>query len=202
MLSLIHNSVSVHDHYSTIENRRRKKSGKKTETQVLLPKRTRNWISYLIDEIVELFDESDKAIDETKQKQEEEVKKAEEMRKRSLETFKESAKRNGDEQQGAKQRKTRASGANTMAYLKERAETEATLKCEKLEIKRKELALQAKEQDGRQQQFDMMNKHTKDIQQLQQQQMQQFMQMNANMMQQHQQQNVALMELMRKFANK
>ena len=33
-----------------------------------------------------------------------------------------------------------------MAYLKERAETEATLKCEKLEIKRKELALQAKEQ--------------------------------------------------------
>ena len=68
------------------------------------------------------------------------------MRKRSLETCKESAKRNEDEQQGAKQRKTRASGAKTMAYLKERAETEATLKCEKLEIKRKELALQAKEQ--------------------------------------------------------
>jgi len=89
-----------------------------------------------------------------------------------------------------------------MAYLKERAETEATLKCEKLEIKRKELVLQAKEQDGRQQQFDMMNKHTRDIQQLQQQQMQQFMQMNANMMQQHQQQNLALMELMRTFANK
>ena len=61
----------------------------------------------LLDEIVELFDESDKAIDETKQKQEE-VKKAEEMWKRSLETFKEGAKRNGDEQPGAKQRKTRA----------------------------------------------------------------------------------------------
>ena len=88
-----------------------------------------------------------------------------------------------------------------MAYLKERAETEATLKCEKLELKRKELALQAKEQEGRQQQFHMMNKHTRDIQQLQQQ-MQQFMQMNANMMQQHQQQNLALLELMRKFANK
>ena len=95
----------------------------------------------LPDEIMELFDESDKAIDETKQKQEEEVEKAEEMRKRSLETFKESAKRNGDKQQGAKQRKTSPSGANTMAYLKEMAETEATLKCEKLEIKRKELAL-------------------------------------------------------------
>ena len=43
----------------------------------------------------------------------------------------------------------------------------------------------------------MMNKQTRDIQQLQQQQMQQFMQMNANMMQQHQQQTLALMELMR-----
>ena len=42
-----------------------------------------------------------------KQKQGE-VKKAEEMWKRSLETFKEGAKRNGDEQPGAKQRKTRA----------------------------------------------------------------------------------------------
>lgn len=89
-----------------------------------------------------------------------------------------------------------------MAYQKERAETEATLKCEKLKIKRKELALQAKEQEGRQQQFDMMNKQTRDIEQFQQQQMQQFMQMNANVMQQHQQQTLALMELIRKFADK
>ena len=88
-----------------------------------------------------------------------------------------------------------------MAYLKERAEIEATLKHEKLEIKRKVLALQAKEQEGRQRQFDVINKQTRDIQQLQQQQMQQFMQMNANMMQQHQQQPLAPMELMRKFAD-
>ncbi|CAH3146223.1 unnamed protein product, partial [Porites lobata] len=131
-----------------------------------------------------------------KQKQEEEAKKAEEMRKRSF------AKRNADEQQGARPKKGRASGASTLAYLKDRAEVEATLKRDELEIKRQELALQAKEQEGRQQQFDMMNKHTRDIQQLQQQQMQQFMQMNANMMQQHQQQTLALMELMKKFAAK
>ena len=61
-------------------------------------------LDQLLDEIMELFDESDKAIDETKQKREEEAKKAEEMRKRSLEIFKESAKKNGDEQQGAKHR--------------------------------------------------------------------------------------------------
>lgn len=123
------------------------------------------------------------------------------MRKRSLETFKDSAKRNADEQQGARPKKSSASGANTLAYLKDRAEVEATLKRDELEKERQELALQAKEYEGRQQQFDMMNKQTRDIQQLQQQLQQQFMQMNANIMRQHQQQTLALMELMKKFAD-
>ena len=43
-----------------------------------------------------------------------------------------------------------------------------------------------------------MNKQTRDIQQ----QMQHLMQINANMMQQHQQQTLALRELMKKFADK
>ena len=184
MLFLIPNSVLLNGLFVTTilqwKREEGKKSGKKTEPQVLPLKRT----------------------DQKKQNQEKEAKKAEEMRKRSLETFKDSAKRNADEQQGARPKKSRASGANTLAYLKDRAEVEATLKRDELEIKRQELALQAKEQEGRQQQFDMMNKQTRDIQQLQQQQMQQFMQMNANMMQQHQQQTLALMELMKKFANK
>lgn len=99
-------------------------------------------------------------------------------------------------------KKSRASGANTMAYLKGRAEMEATLRSEEQELKKEELALQAKEQEGRQQRFDAMNKQTIDIQQLQQQQIQQFMQMNVNMMQQQQQQTLAFMELMKKFAKK
>ena len=65
------------------------------------------------------------------------------------------------------------------------------------------MALQAKEQEGRQKRFDAMNKQTIDIQQLQQQQIQQFMRMNVNMMQQQQQQQtLAFMELMKKFAKK
>ena len=91
-------------------------------------------------------------------------------------------------------KKSRASGANTLAYLKDKAEVEATLKHDKFDIKSQELALQAKEQEGRQQQFDLMNKQTRDMQHL--------MQMNANMMQQHQQQTLALRELMKKFAEK
>ena len=115
------------------------------------------------------------------------------MRKRSLETFKDSAKRTANEQQGARLNKSGASGPNTLAYLKNRAEVEATLKSSELDIKGQELTLQAKEQERRQQQFDMMSKQTRVIQQLRQQQIQQFIQMNANMMQQHQQQTLALM---------
>ncbi|CAH3153760.1 unnamed protein product [Pocillopora meandrina] len=183
---------SVRDHYSTME-KRRKKVREEDRASGIAPEEDKE-LDQLLDETIELFDESDKITDQTKQKQEEEAKKAEEMRKRSLETFKDSAKRNADEQP----KKGRASGPSTLAYLKDRAEVEATLKRDELEIKRLELALQAKEQEGRQQQFDMMNKQTRDIQQLQQQ----FMQMNANMMQQHQQQTLALMELMKKFAGK
>ena len=127
---------SVRDHYSTMEKRRRTKVRGEDRASGIAPEEDKE-LEQLLDEIMQLFDESDKAIDETKQKQEEEVKEADEMRKRSLETFEESAKRNGDEQQGAKQWKTRARVANTMAYLKERAETEATLTFEKLEIKSK-----------------------------------------------------------------
>ena len=188
---------SVRDHYSTMEKRRRKKVREEDRASGIAPEEDKE-LDQLLDETVELFDESDKITDQTKKKQEEEAKKAEEMRKRSLETFKDSAKRNADEQQGARPKKGRASGASTLAYLKDRAEVEATLKRDELEIKRQELALQAKEQEGRQQKFDLMNKQTRDIQQ----QMQHLMQMNANMMQQHQQQTLALRELMKKFADK
>ena len=83
-------------------------------------------LDQLLDEIMELFDESDKAIDKTKQKQEEEVKKEEEMQKRSLETFKDCAKKMQMNIMEQDHKKSRASGANTLAYLKDKAEVEAT----------------------------------------------------------------------------
>ena len=128
---------SVCDHYSTMEKRRRKKVREEDRASGIAPEEDKE-LDQLLDETIELFDESDKITDQTKQKQEEEAKKAEEMPKRSLETFKDSAKRNADEQQGARPKKGRASGASTLAYLKDRAEVEATLKRDELEIKRQE----------------------------------------------------------------
>lgn len=84
-----------------MEKRRRKKVREDDRASGIAPEEDKE-LDKLLNEIIELFDESDKAIDETKQKQEEEAKKAEEMQKRSLETFKDCAKRNADEQQGAR----------------------------------------------------------------------------------------------------
>ena len=120
-----------------MEKRRRKKVREEDRASGIAPEEDKE-LDQLLDETIELFDESDKITDQTKQKQEEEAKKAEEMRKRSLETFKDSAKRNADEQQGARPKKGRASGASTLAYLKDRAEVEATLKRDELDIKRQE----------------------------------------------------------------
>ena len=78
---------SVHDHYSTLEKRRRKRVREEDRASGIAPEEDKE-LDQLLDETMELSFESDKAIDETKQKQKEEVKKAEEMQKTSLETFK------------------------------------------------------------------------------------------------------------------
>ena len=79
---------------------RRKKVREEDRASAIAPEENKE-LDQLLNEIIELFDESDKAIDKTKQKLEE-VKKAEEMQKRLLETFKDCAKRNADEEEGAR----------------------------------------------------------------------------------------------------
>ena len=107
MLFLVHSSVLLISLFMTTSLQwkrelgpRRKKVREEDRASAIAPEEDKE-LDQLLDEIMELFDESDKAIDKTKQKQEE-VKKAEEMQKRSLETFKDCAKRNADEQQGAR----------------------------------------------------------------------------------------------------
>ena len=103
---------------------RRKKVREEDRASAIAPEEDKE-LDQLLDEIMELFDESDKAIDETKQKQEEELKKEEEMQKRSLETFKDCAKKMQMNIMEQDHKKSRASGSNTLAYLKDKAEVEA-----------------------------------------------------------------------------
>ena len=132
MLFLVHSSVLLISLFVTTSLQwkrelgpRRKKVREEDRASAIAPEEDKE-LDQLLDEIMELFDESDKAIDKTKQKQEEEVKKAEEMQNRSLETFKDCAKKMQMNIMEQDHKKSRASGANTLAYLKDKAEVEAT----------------------------------------------------------------------------
>lgn len=132
MLFLVHSSVLLISLFVTTSLQwkrelgpRRKKVREEDRASAIAPEEDKE-LDQLLDEIMELFDESDKAIDKTKQKQEEEVKKEEEMQKRSLETFKDCAKKMQMNIMEQDHKKSRASGANTLAYLKDKAEVEAT----------------------------------------------------------------------------
>ena len=107
MLFLVHSSVLLISLFVTTSLQwkrelgpRRKKVREEDRASAIAPEENKE-LDQLLNEIIELFDESDKAIDKTKQKLEE-VKKAEEMQKRLLETFKDCAKRNADEEEGAR----------------------------------------------------------------------------------------------------
>ena len=132
MLFLVHSSVLLISLFVTTSLQwkrelgpRRKKVREEDRASAIAPEEDKE-LDQLLDEIMELFHESDKAIDKTKQKQEEEVKKEEEMQKRSLETFKDCAKKMQMNIMEQDHKKSRASGANTLAYLKDKAEVEAT----------------------------------------------------------------------------
>lgn len=132
MLFLVHSSVLLISLFVTTSLQqkrelgpRRKKVREEDRASAIAPEEDKE-LDQLLDEIMELFDESDKAIDKTKQKQEEEIKKEEEMQKRSLETFKDCAKKMQMNIMEQDHKKSRASGANTLAYLKDKAEVEAT----------------------------------------------------------------------------
>lgn len=131
MLFLVHSSVLLISLFVTTSLQwkrelgpRRKKVREEDRASAIAPEEDKE-LDQLLDEIMELFDQSDKAIDKTKQKQEEELKKEEEMQKRSLETFKDCAKKMQMNIMEQDHKKSRASGSNTLAYLKDKAEVEA-----------------------------------------------------------------------------
>ena len=136
----------------------------------------------------------------------EEASQAEEMRNMSLETFRQSQERSQDGQPKQKKKK-RASGADTMTFLKERVEIESRQRLEELEIRKRELLV---EKEAKEAELNLRAKEHKErveqqriATQLQQQQQQQLQNMNMALLQQQQQQQTqALMTLLQKFTGK
>jgi len=138
-------------------------------------------IDKLLEQIIKRFEESDRESgdkgDQGERSKTEDRKKAEEMRKPSMEKLGETLKRKGEEDGGATPRK-KASGSETIVYLREKAERDFDLKKEEMETRKRDQAQQL-------QMFQYMQ------QQLQQQQQQQ-----QQMQLQHQQQQLQTQLLM------
>ena len=129
----------MRDRYLLLERRFRKKVSEDEKASGTSPEPSEEDV--MMEEIVSLFDEADRLNDSKKKKIQEEASQAEEMRNMSLETFKQSQERSQDGQPKQKKKK-RASGADTMTFLKERVEIESRQRLEELEIRKRELQVE------------------------------------------------------------
>ena len=175
------------DHYKLLEkkfvrriNEEEKASGIAPEEETELDNAIRNaW---------EQFKEFDKKHNDEKQKKESEASKeiavAQEFRNASLETFGQTRKRlnfEEDSSSSPRQKKSKSSTSETIAFLREKNESELELRRQELQIRKAELAEREKNQ-------------TQMYQFMQQQQ-----QRSTQLMQQQQQVNLALVQFLNKF---
>lgn len=151
----------------------------------------------LLEELIQLSDDSDKKAEAESEKVKEnlllEKQKAMDIRNKAMETMGETKKRsNGDDEN--KERKTRRSGSDTVAWLEKKAEREAKFKEMALQEQREDRELQRQE---RKEQMELNQKNfqlqIESQQQQQQQQQNLIMQQMVGMMQQQQQQMQVLM---------
>ena len=90
------------------------------------------------------------------EKSEREKEAAKDMRSQALETFAESKKRKDLQENDSKSKKSRSSGSDTIAYLREKAERETEFKSEEIALKKRKydlLTAQQKASENQQQQM-------------------------------------------------
>lgn len=175
---------AVRDRYALLAKKFKKRMAEEESASGISPEMSET--DKLLDQIIERFEESDREACENSEQgeknKENDRKKAEEMRKRSMEKLGETKKRKAED--GEVTPRKRASGSETLVYLREKAEKEFDLRKGELEVKKDEQSAQL-------QMFQFMQ------QQLQQQQQQQQQQMQLQQ-QQQQLQNQLLMTLIEK----
>ena len=151
---------AVRDRYALLSRKYKKKMTEEERGSGISPEMSE--IDKLLEQIIERFEESDKETgdkgEQAERSKTEDRKKAEELRKLSMEKLGETFNRKGEDG-GATPRK-RASGSETIVYLREKAKRDFDLRKEELETRKRDQTQQL-------QMFQYMQ------QQLQQQQQQQ-----------------------------
>lgn len=163
-----------------------------------------NEVEMAIEEIVEKETLAESETESNSTKKKADNAKATEMRNRAMENMSSTQKRNAtsskqkdddDDETEDKPKKTRRSGSDTIAYLREKNEMMQQMKMEELEIHKQRAETENKKQDEvRQQHADLMKVLMQQNKQ-QQDQMQAFQQMFASM---QQQQNLIVMKMLEK----
>ena len=188
------NQKSVRDHYIFLEKEQKKKIREEEKASGVTPVHT-SFDDSMAD-IIERFREKDAEDQqqdvEKRGKADEETAKAVEMRKSSMETFAQSKKRKGEQEQKKSKRST---GTETVAYLRERAELDASLKREELQLRRAELDEKKVQQEGLMAQQENLTKMLCESIKSQQKQQEQLLQ-------QMQLQNTALLTLLQGAVSK
>ena len=173
------NQKAVRDHYNYLEREYKKKVREEERASGTSPQNSD--LDDAVGDIIERFeakDEEDRTEDSAKKgKVEAEAAKAVEMRKAALETFSQSKKRKGEQ---VVKKSKRATGSETVAYLKEKSELNADLKKEELLLRQRELDERKAQQDSflaQQESFTKMLTQSMANQQKQQEQLMQQMQL-------------------------
>ncbi|EDO36915.1 predicted protein [Nematostella vectensis] len=132
-----------------------------------------------VQNIMELFehDSENQKRSEQKKHTDEDKAKAEEMQKQSLETFKESRKRENNDE--PKHKKRKATGSDKMMYLKERGEIKDRNRAEELKLRKAEITEQA---DARKAELEIKRQELQDRKHKQPMQQQQMQQQQAALM--------------------
>ena len=172
------NQKAVRDH-NYLEREYKKKVREEERASGISPQNSD--LDDAVGDIIERFeakDEEDRTEDSAKKgKVEAEAAKAVEMRKAALKTFSQSKKRKGEQ---VVKKSKRATGSETVAYLKEKSELNADLKKEELLLRQRELDERKAQQDSflaQQESFTKMLTQSMANQQKQQEQLMQQMQL-------------------------
>ncbi|XP_068753222.1 putative uncharacterized protein DDB_G0274435 [Montipora capricornis] len=157
--------TAARDRYALLSRKYKNKMTTEERASGISPEMSE--IDKLLEQIIERFEESDRESGDKGEQGErsktEDRKKAEEMRKLSMEKLGETLKRKGEEDGGATPRK-RASGSETIVYLREKAERDFDLKKEELETRKRDQTQQLQmfqymQQQLQQQQQQMQLQH-------------------------------------------
>ena len=168
---------SVRDHYNHLEKEQKRKIREEEKGSGTAPEHFDDSMDDIIERLKARDEEDQRQVAANEEKADADAALAAGIRKASMDTFSQTKKRKGEQEV---RKSTRATGSDTVTFLREKAELDAELKREELKIREQEMRDKKAERDNlHAQQQAMCAMLHESIQQQQAQLMQQIQLQNA-----------------------